>query len=230
MTIFIFASAVLAIAYGVFLAKKVMSLPEGDDKMKSIAHAIQEGAKAYLNRQYKTVAVVAALLFILIGLVPGLGWKTAGAFLVGAFLSALTGYIGMYVSVRANVRTAQAAKEISGLIRDSASKVEHGTHQAEKAGQSMNEIMAAISRLSTIVAGISAASVEQTIGIEQVNKAVAQMDEVTQQNAALVEQIAASAGGLRSQAQDLVQSVAVFQVEDGPAQRGIGSTPLLGRS
>ena len=110
MTIFIFASAVLAIAYGVFLAKKVMSLPEGDDKMKSIAHAIQEGAKAYLNRQYKTVAVVAALLFILIGLVPGLGWKTAGAFLVGAFLSALTGYIGMYVSVRANVRTAQAAK------------------------------------------------------------------------------------------------------------------------
>ncbi len=110
MTIFIFASALLAILYGVFLAKKVMGLPDGDEKMKNIAHAIQEGAKAFLNRQYKTVAMVAAVLFVIIGVVPSLGWMTAGAFLVGAFLSALTGYIGMNVSVRANVRTAEAAK------------------------------------------------------------------------------------------------------------------------
>ncbi|OGH78214.1 MAG: sodium-translocating pyrophosphatase [Candidatus Magasanikbacteria bacterium RIFOXYC2_FULL_40_16] len=108
MTIFVFASALVAILYGVFLAKKVMSLPDGDEKMRNIAHAIQEGAKAYLNRQYKTVAAVAVVLFVLIGFV--LGWATAGAFLAGAFLSALTGYIGMNVSVRANVRTAEAAK------------------------------------------------------------------------------------------------------------------------
>jgi K(+)-stimulated pyrophosphate-energized sodium pump len=78
--------------------------------MKSIATAIQEGAKAYLNRQYKTVAMVAVILFVIIGLIPSLGWTTALAFIVGAFLSALTGYIGMHVSVRANVRTTEAAK------------------------------------------------------------------------------------------------------------------------
>ncbi len=110
MTIFIFASALLAIAYGAWLVKKVIAMPAGDEKMQSIAHAIQEGAKAYLNRQYKTVAMVAAVLFLIIGFLPNLGWKTAGAFLIGAVLSALTGYIGMYVSVRANVRTAEAAK------------------------------------------------------------------------------------------------------------------------
>ncbi len=78
--------------------------------MKSIAQAIQEGAQAYLDRQYKTVALVALILFVVIGLVPPLGWKTALAFLLGSFLSALAGYIGMYVSVRANVRTAEAAR------------------------------------------------------------------------------------------------------------------------
>ena len=109
-TLLIFGSAALAIVYGLVLIKLVLKLPAGNEKMQSIACAIQEGAKAYLNRQYKTVAVVAAVLFIIIGFVPGLGWKTAVAFLIGAFLSALTGYIGMNVSVRANVRTAEAAR------------------------------------------------------------------------------------------------------------------------
>jgi K(+)-stimulated pyrophosphate-energized sodium pump len=110
MTIFIFVSALLAILYGAFLIRKIMVLPEGNDKMKEIAHAIQEGAKAYLNRQYKTVAMVAVVLFIVIGLVPSLGWMTSVSFLIGAVLSAAAGYIGMYVSVRANVRTAEAAR------------------------------------------------------------------------------------------------------------------------
>jgi K(+)-stimulated pyrophosphate-energized sodium pump len=107
-TVFVFVSAGLAIIYGAVLAKLILKLPAGNEKMQSIAKAIQEGAKAYLNRQYKTVAVVAAILFIILGL--ALNWTTALAFLIGAFLSALTGYIGMNVSVRANVRTAEAAR------------------------------------------------------------------------------------------------------------------------
>jgi K(+)-stimulated pyrophosphate-energized sodium pump len=109
-TFFILGSAGLAIIYGLVLIKMIMRLPAGNEKMQAIAKAIQEGARAYLNRQYKTVAVVAAVLFVVIGFVPSLGWTTAFAFLVGAFLSALTGYIGMNVSVRANVRTAEAAR------------------------------------------------------------------------------------------------------------------------
>jgi K(+)-stimulated pyrophosphate-energized sodium pump len=107
---FIIGSALLAILYGAYLIRKVLKLPQGNERMQEIAKAIQEGAKAYLNRQYKTVAVVAAVLFVIIGLTPSLGWETSWAFLVGAVLSALTGYIGMNISVKANVRTTEAAR------------------------------------------------------------------------------------------------------------------------
>lgn len=110
MTLFVLGGAVVAIVYGLILIEMVLRLPSGNEKMQSIAKAIEEGAKAYLNRQYKTIGSVAAVLFLVIGITP-LGWKTAIAFLIGAFLSALTGYIGMNVSVRANVRTAEAARE-----------------------------------------------------------------------------------------------------------------------
>ena len=109
-TLFILGSAVLAIVYGAILIRLVLRLPAGNEKMQAIAKAIQEGAKAYLNRQYKTIAAVAVVIFLIIGFVPKLGWTMALAFLIGAFLSALTGYIGMNISVRANVRTAEAAR------------------------------------------------------------------------------------------------------------------------
>ena len=110
MTLFIFGCALVAIVYGVIVIASILRLPEGNDKMKEIAKAIQEGAKAFLNRQYKSVAMVAVVLFLIIGFIPELGWKTALAFIIGAGLSALTGYIGMFVSVRANVRTTEAAR------------------------------------------------------------------------------------------------------------------------
>ncbi len=109
-SLLILGSAVLAIIYGLILIKLVLRLPAGNEKMQAIAKAIQEGAKAYLNRQYKTIAAVAVILFLIIGFIPKLGWTMAVAFLIGAFLSALTGYIGMNISVRANVRTAEAAR------------------------------------------------------------------------------------------------------------------------
>ncbi|MEK7473699.1 MAG: sodium-translocating pyrophosphatase [Patescibacteria group bacterium] len=108
---YILGAAILAIFYAVYLAERVLSLPEGDEKMKAIAQAIQEGAMAFLNRQYRTVLVIGLIVFILIGIAPTLGWMVAAGFAVGAALSALAGYIGMYVSVRANVRTAEAGKK-----------------------------------------------------------------------------------------------------------------------
>lgn len=110
MEVFILASALIAIIFGAILIRSILKLPKGDAKMQEIAQAIQAGAKAFLNRQYKTVAVVAVLLFIIIIFIPSLGMVTALAFLSGAILSALAGYIGMHISVRANVRTSEAAK------------------------------------------------------------------------------------------------------------------------
>ncbi|OGE76220.1 MAG: sodium-translocating pyrophosphatase [Candidatus Doudnabacteria bacterium RIFCSPHIGHO2_01_52_17] len=110
-TNFAILSSLVAIIYGAYLSFRVTKKPSGSEEMRAIARAIQEGANAYLKRQYKAVAVVAAVLFIIIWL--ALGPTTAVGFLIGAVASALAGFVGMGVAVRANVRTAEAAK--SGL-------------------------------------------------------------------------------------------------------------------
>jgi K(+)-stimulated pyrophosphate-energized sodium pump len=107
--LFVLVCAVVALGYGVWASRSVISASAGSERMRTIAAAIQEGASAYLNRQYRTIAMVGAVIFVIISLV--LSIEVGIGFLIGAVLSGATGYIGMNVSVRANVRTAEAARK-----------------------------------------------------------------------------------------------------------------------
>ena len=104
------SASIVAIICGVVFSLQIIKESDGNDRMREIAGAIQEGAQAYLNRQYSTIAIVGVVIFILLG-VSGIGWASAIGFAIGAVFSGLAGYIGMSISVRANVRTAQAAHQ-----------------------------------------------------------------------------------------------------------------------
>jgi methyl-accepting chemotaxis protein len=126
-------------------------------------------------------------------------------------------------------RSAAAAKEIKTLIGDSVEKINHGSHLVDEAGATMDEIVASVKRVTDIMGEITNASREQTSGIEQINQAIAQMDEVTQRNAALVEQEAAAADSLQEQAAQLAHLVSVFKLDKAPviSMAGANVTPIF---
>ena len=154
----------------------------------------------------------------IIGVIDGIAFQTNILALNAAVEAARAGEQGRGFAVVASEvrslaqRSAEAAKEIKGLIATSVERVGQGTAQVDRAGATMREVVASIKRVTDIVAEISAASTEQSTGVAQIGEAVSQMDQATQQNAALVEESAAAAESLKSQAHKLVDTVAVFQL------------------
>ena len=163
----------------------------------------------------------------IVGVIDGIAFQTNILALNAAVEAARAGEQGRGFAVVASEvralaqRSATAAKEIKTLIGNSAGKVEEGSRLVARAGATMEEIVAGIAGVSAIMAEIAAASGEQSLGIEQVNQAVTQMDQVTQENAALVEEAAAASDALREQAQALSQLVATFRLDE----RESASTP-----
>jgi methyl-accepting chemotaxis protein len=157
----------------------------------------------------------------IISVIDGIAFQTNILALNAAVEAARAGEQGRGFAVVASEvrslagRSAEAAKEIKSLIGASVERVEHGTTLVDQAGVTMSEVVSSIKRVTDIMGEISAASNEQSLGVAQVGEAVSQMDQTTQQNAALVEQMAAAASSLKSQAQELVQTVAVFKLSDG---------------
>ena len=174
----------------------------------------------------------------IIGVIDGIAFQTNILALNAAVEAARAGEQGRGFAVVATEvrnlaqRSASAAKEIKGLIDDSVEKVGAGSKLVDQAGATMQEVVDSVQRLSAIIGEITDASEEQRLGIEQVNEAISQMDQVTQQNAALVEEAAAAANAMQDQAAQLSHAVQVFHLKDAPpatqtgAARPAGHRPL----
>ncbi len=167
----------------------------------------------------------------IISVIEGIAFQTNILALNAAVEAARAGEQGRGFAVVASEvrnlaqRSAAAAKEIKTLIDESVNKVGEGSRQVDQAGATMNEVVTAVKRVTDIMSEIAAASHEQSAGIEGVNQAIVQMDNVTQQNAALVEQAAAAAEAMQEQAKDLYEAVSVFKLESGKQGTRTVATP-----
>ena len=183
-------------------------------------------AMAEINSASKKIADI-------IGVIDEIAFQTNLLALNAAVEAARAGEQGRGFAVVASEvrnlaqRSASAAKEIKSLINDSVDKVSEGSKLVDRSGETLTEIVNSVKKVSDIVAEIAAASQEQSVGIEQVNKAITQLDEVTQQNAALVEEAAAAAESLDDQARDMNQRMAYFRIDDNAPQPAVPAAPRV---